>query len=144
LTGVAFEAMRPEDAAQVAVLAEQLGYPCRVDEVRPRIEELLALPDEQLRVARQGERVVGYIHFLLRHSLTGARRVEIAQIVVLEELRGRGIGAAMLELAEEWARSRAVKRMRLLSRATRADAHRLYLKVGYAINKTSHVFEKAL
>jgi GNAT superfamily N-acetyltransferase len=136
--------MRAADAAEVAVLLGQLGYPSAADEVGPRIEGLLALPEEQLRVARKDGRVVGFVHFLLRRSLSGGPRVEIAQIVVLEELRGNGIGAAMLQLAEEWARSRGVKRMRLLSRATRADAHRLYLKVGYTINKTSHVFEKPL
>jgi len=47
-------------------------------------------------------------------------------------------------LAEEWARERGVRKMKLSSRATRPDAHRLYLNLGYTIVKTSHFFEKPL
>lgn len=136
--------MRADDAAQVAVLATQLGYPCTADEVRPRIEAISALSDEQLRVARVDGRAAGYVHFLLRRGLSGAARVEIAQVVVEETLRGRGLGRALLLLAEDWARERGVSKMRLASRATRGDAHRLYLNLGYSIVKTSHFFEKAI
>jgi GNAT superfamily N-acetyltransferase len=141
---VAYDQMREDDAPQVAVLATQLGYPCSTDEVAPRIEAISALPFEQLRVARLEGRAVGYVHFLLRRGISGAPRVEIAQIVVAEALRGKGIGQALLMLAEEWARERGVTKMKLASRATRGNAHRLYLKLGYTMVKTSHFFEKQL
>jgi GNAT superfamily N-acetyltransferase len=141
---VTFERMRPDDAKEVAALATQLGYPCGAEEVRPRIEAISALPDEQLRVARLDGRAVGYVHFLLRRGISGVPRVEIAQVVVDEGMRSRGIGQALLVLAEEWARERGVAKMKLASRATRPDAHRLYLKLGYSIVKTSHFFEKGL
>jgi GNAT superfamily N-acetyltransferase len=139
-----YDRMRADDAAPVAALATQLGYPCSAEEVRPRIEAISSLPDEQLRVARVDGRAVGYVHFLLRRGISGAARVEIAQVVVDEAMRSRGIGQALLVLAEEWARERGVKKMKLASRATRGDAHRLYLKLGYSIVKTSHFFEKQL
>ena len=139
-----YDRMQPGDAPQVAMLATQLGYPCTAEDVRPRIEAISALPGEQLRVARVDGRAIGYIHFLLRRGISGAPRVEIAQVVVDEGMRGRGIGQALLMLAEEWAKERGVKKMKLASRATRGDAHRLYLKLGYSIVKTSHFFEKPL
>ncbi|HEY2031948.1 MAG TPA: GNAT family N-acetyltransferase [Myxococcales bacterium] len=139
-----YEKMRADDAAMVAQLATQLGYPCTAEEVRPRIEAISALADEQLRVARHDGRAIGYIHFLLRRGISGAPRVEIAQVVVEEAMRGRGIGRTLLLLAEDWARERGVRKMKLASRATRPDAHRLYLKLGYTIVKTSHFFEKPL
>jgi len=139
-----YDWMKPEDAPQVAMLAAQLGYPCTAEEVRPRIEAISALPGEQLRVARVDGRAVGYVHFLLRRGISGEPRVEIAQVVVEEGLRGRGLGKALLMLAEEWARERGVRKMKLSSRATRPDAHRLYLNLGYTIVKTSHFFEKPL
>jgi len=67
---------------------------------------------------------------------------ELAVIVVDSAYRGRGIGTQLVGLAEEWGRAQGLRRIRLSSRATRPDTHRLYLRLGYTINKTSHIFDK--
>jgi GNAT superfamily N-acetyltransferase len=136
--------MRASDAEDVAVLAAQLGYPCSAAGIRARIELFASEPVEQLRVARLSGKTVGWVHFQLERSLSTGDRVHLAGIVVKEKLRGRGIGARLVALAEEWGREQGIPRIRLASRATRADAHRLYLRLGYAISKTSHFFEKRL
>jgi hypothetical protein len=46
--------------------------------------------------------------------------------------------------AENWARERGLKSARFTSQIKREDAHRLYRRLGYAVTKTSHVFEKGL
>jgi GNAT superfamily N-acetyltransferase len=141
---IAFDEARADDAAEIAALAGQLGYPCTAADIRARLARLATEPTEQVRVARQEGKVVAWVHFHLIRSLSTDPRVEIAGIVVDERLRGQGIGARLVGLAEAWGRSQGLTRIRLASRATRADAHRLYLKLGYAIIKTSHFFEKPL
>jgi GNAT superfamily N-acetyltransferase len=144
MDGVTFDEMRAGDAAEVAVLAGQLGYPCSTQEIEARLALLSREPVEQLRVARAGPRVVGWVHFHLQRSLATEWRVEIAAIVVEQEMRGKGIGTALVGLAEEWGRAQGLRRIKLASRATRPDAHRLYLQLGYTIDKTSHIFVKTL
>jgi GNAT superfamily N-acetyltransferase len=139
-----FEQMRPEDAAGVALLAAQLGYPCAAEEVASRIALLAKDQAEQLRVARLGAKVAGWIHFQLRNSLTAGPRVEISQVVVDEAVRGKGIGANLCRLAEQWGRAQGLARIRLASQIKRTDTHRFYLNLGYTIDKTSHIFVKAL
>jgi GNAT superfamily N-acetyltransferase len=139
------DSMKVEDAARVAELAGQLGYPGTTEgEMRERIEAMLREPSEQLRVARDGDRVVGWIHFHLHRSLVSGPRVELAVVVVDSAYRGHGIGTQLVGLAEEWGRAQGLRRIRLSSRATRPDTHRLYLRLGYTINKTSHIFDKPL
>lgn len=144
MDGVSFDRMELSDAADVAVLAGQLGYPCSTGDIRARIEAFSKEPVEQLRVARLGTRVAGWVHFHLQRSLTTDSRVELATIVVDEKLRGRGIGARLVAMAEEWGREQGLPKIRLASRVTRPEAHKLYLRLGYTIDKTSHVFVKPL
>jgi GNAT superfamily N-acetyltransferase len=145
MDGVTLDEMRADDATEVAILAGQLGYPCSAEEIVSRLALLSEDPAaEQLRVARVGARTVGWVHFQRRRSLSTGPRVEICAVVVEQKSRGKGIGTALLALAEEWGRAQGLKRIRLASRATRPDAHRLYLKLGYTIDKTSHIFVKPL
>jgi GNAT superfamily N-acetyltransferase len=144
MDGVTFDEMRAGDAMDVAVLAEQLGYPCAPQDVQARIALFAAGPAEQLRVARIGQRVVGWVHFQLRFSLTTGPRVEISQIVVDQAMRGKGIGSKLLAMAEEWGRAQGLKKIRLASQVKRTATHRLYVRLGYTIDKTSHVFSKPL
>jgi GNAT superfamily N-acetyltransferase len=141
---VSFDRMQLSDAADVAVLAGQLGYPCSTEDIRARITRFSREPGEQLRVARIETRVVGWVHFHLQHSLTTDSRVELATIVVEEKQRGKGIGSRLVAMAEEWGREHGLKKIRLASRVTRPEAHKLYLNLGYKIDKTSHVFTKPL
>ena len=144
MDGVTFDRMQLSDAADVAVLAGQLGYPCTTEDIRARIARFLQEPGEQLRVARVGAAVVGWVHFHPHRSLTTDTRVELATIVVEEKLRGKGIGARLVAMAEEWGRAQGLRKIKLASRVTRPEAHKLYLRLGYTIDKTSHIFTKPL
>jgi len=55
-----------------------------------------------------------------------------------------GIGAALVEAAEGWARHRGATEMIVRSRSARVRAHRFYERIGYAEVKRSHVFVKSL
>jgi GNAT superfamily N-acetyltransferase len=144
MDGVTFDRMQLSDAADVAVLAGQLGYPSTAEDIRARMSLFEREAGEQLRVARLDSKVVGWVHFQLHRSLATEPRVELANVVVDEKLRGRGIGARLVALAEEWGKAQGIRKIRLASRVTRPEAHKLYLRLGYTIEKTSHVFTKPL
>ena len=135
----------PEDAAVIAELNEQLGYPGTVDEVRRRLVELRVREGEQaVFVACLGSHVGGWVDVALTFHLQSPVYALIGGLVVREGMRGLGIGKRLCEEAEAWSRTQGVPVVRVTSRSTRADAHRFYLRDGYSEVKTSRVFEKRL
>lgn len=136
---------RPDDEAALAELSEQLGYPSGVTQIRARLADILARDDQQVLVAEDAEgRPIGWIHTLVSYRLESDAFAEIAGLVVAEDRRSHGIGQALLEAAEAWARERGMRRMRVRSNALRERAHGFYVRRGYALHKTSRVFDKAL
>jgi GNAT superfamily N-acetyltransferase len=51
--------------------------------------------------------------------------------VVASDVRGRGIGRALVHEAEQWARAKGSPRMSLTSGVQRAEAHEFYKRLGY-------------
>lgn len=134
--------MTPADVAVVADLTTQLGYPTSVQETASR---LAALDDPHAAlVAEEDGRAVGWIHVALATSLVSGFTADIGGLVVDDASRSSGIGAELLAAAETWAREHGASRMVVRSRIARERAHRFYEREGYALIKTSHVFEKSL
>ena len=90
-----------------------------------------------LEAAADG-RVVGTMQLTVIPGLArrGATRMQIEAVRVSEELRGLGLGLAMIEWAVGHAREQAVSLVQLTSDARRVDAHRFYERLGFA---ASHV-----
>jgi len=146
-SGVASEAnptirpMESRDTGAVVPLIVQLGYQRSATEVAQWIAELD--PEHAAAfVACLGDAVVGWIEVSLQSHLATAPYALIGGLVVLDGVRGHGIGRLLCERAEAWAWERGVDAMRVTSRSTRPDAHRFYLRDGYETVKTSVVFEK--
>ena len=97
--------------------------------VRPRDEALVAVDT--------GGRVVGMIELWLRRpsSVPGSamiQRVHVSLGIAVDAgWRGRGVGTALLQAAEDWARERGATRMALGLDAFNAGALRLYERMGY-------------
>src|SRR3954464_5522423 len=135
----------PGDAAKIAELNGQLGYPATAGEIRERLEALGAQSAVRtVLVACAGDEVVGWVDVALSFHLQSPECALIGGLVVKDGMRGLGIGKRLCEAAEAWSREKGVSRMRVTSRSTRTDAHRFYLRDGYAEVKTSRVFEKVL
>ena len=67
----------------------------------------------------------------------------VADLVVLEKLRGRGIGRHLLKGVEEWARAEGYQEVALSSGVHRQAAHRFYQeKAAYEL--VSYQFQKKL
>jgi GNAT superfamily N-acetyltransferase len=140
----AIRPMRAGDAEAVAVLAGQLGYPSSTQEVHERMRHVLGRDDAAALVAEDAGRVIAWLHVEMRRSLVADHEAQVMALVVDEACRSRGIGAAMMAAAEDWARRQGADRLRVGSRVTRTDAHRFYERLGYDLSKTSHWFEKRL
>ena len=136
--------MRPEDAAVVADLTTQLGYPSTEDEIRRRYDLIKDRPEARLFVAQQAGSVVGWIHVQTTYLLDCDPRAEIWGLVVAESMRGTGVGRRLVEAAEEWARSRRLGVIALRSNQLRTRAQGFYQHLGYRITKTQNAFRKNL
>ena len=136
--------MRSEDAAPVAALTTQLGYPATEDVIRRRIDLITNRPDASLFVAAQGDTVVGWLHVQAMCSLENDPRGEIWGLVVSERARGTGVGRRLVEAAEQWAVVRGLGVMSLRSNQLRTDAHKFYEHLGYTVVKTQSAFRKNL
>jgi GNAT superfamily N-acetyltransferase len=97
-----------------------------------RLSQILAHPEYATFVAQAGADVVGLVgaslSFYYEQNGVNGR---ILVLVVDEEFRGRGVGAALLEAAEGWLSERGAATAILTSRHQRVDAHRFYQRQGY-------------
>ena len=138
-------AARTYDAEAIAGLGAQLGYPATRQQVASRLAGIEAEPASRVLVAENGNgSVVGWLHVAARAQLTEEACAEVLGLVVDESVRGGGIGAALLEAAEEWARGVGCAHLRVRSRVERERAHRFYQRAGFARVKTQAVLAKPL
>jgi len=143
--GVTLRQARSSDATELAALATELGYPSTAADVERRLPSLLSSPEHLLLVAAgPNDRAVGWLHAAIHRGLTNDARGEIVGLVVAADRRGSGIGARLLAETEKWARKAGVSQVRVRSNVARERAHGFYLRAGYALAKTSHVFVKEL
>ncbi len=135
----------PDDAPTIARLSTQLGYPQSELDARRALQAVRAEASGEVFVATEdGGEVVGWIHVLLAPRLESGTYAEIGGLVVLEALRGRGIGTRLVEAAEAWAAARGAPTIRVRSNVVREDAHRFYTTRGYDVIKTQAVFRKSI
>lgn len=134
-----------EDAATIAALTGQLGYPVDADEQSRRLAQVLASERDAVFVAvDDDDRVIGWTHIQQRLMLESSDQALIAGLVVDEEYRSAGLGLDLLDAAEAWAAARGMRSVRVLSRVERERAHRFYTREGYELVKTSRAFDKRL
>ena len=136
--------IRAEDAEVAARLSTELGYPVDAPAVLERMQQIAGDRNRAVLVACLDGEVVGWIDLSVEYHLQTEPSVLIGGLVISESMRGQGIGLQLSKAAEDWARSRGVRRMRVRSNAIRERAHAFYLRGGYTRVKTSAVFEKTL
>ena len=136
---------RAQDAARLAELSAQLGYPATDTQIADRLRRLLRAPKHIVFVAEKpGAGVIGWLHASVVHLLESETRAEINGLIVADGHRSAGAGAKLLEAAEQWARKNGCKRMNVRSNVVRERAHEFYLRQGYDHYKTQKAFRKAL
>jgi GNAT superfamily N-acetyltransferase len=139
---------RDEVAAAVALINEATLSPDaeddqRLDEYWDAVLETRRRGGELVVAVYEGEVVAMCQIIIFRHfQYTAGWCCEIETVYVRADQRGRGVGAALLAHAEDFARDRGCYRVQLASRNERLDAHRFYRAHGY--HQNSQGFKKPL
>jgi GNAT superfamily N-acetyltransferase len=131
------------DAAAIAQLSGQLGYPVEADIMRERLERFLQLEEHAVFVAETNE-VVGWIHGAEYELLEVGRHGEIWGLVVADGQRGKGVGRQLTDAVEQWARSRGLDEISVRSNVIRPESHPFYERLGFTRYKTQHAYRKRL
>jgi GNAT superfamily N-acetyltransferase len=135
---------RPGDAAQLAELAGELGYPTTLKEMRQRLSRLKPATMHAVFVAEAGGKLIGWTHVSRNCVLEAPVRAEVNGLIVSSLARSRGTGKQLLRAAEEWARKQKCTGVNLRSNVIRDRAHAFYLREGYEHYKTQKAFRKPL
>lgn len=135
-----------QDCAQLHPLLHQLGYPSSDADIQKRLRDVLNDKSQTLLVAQSSsdERLLGFVQVGYRPLLVTNRVAEIAGLVVLDSIRGSGVGRMLLAAAEDWARKNWCGEVTLRSNVIREEAHKFYLHLGYSEYKRSLAFKKSL
>lgn len=132
-------------AAIMAMLADDEivrtrgDYPTEITpEVRAAFREIESDEASELWVGERGGEVIATLQLTIIPGLSrgGLKRALVEAVRVRADLRGQGIGAALMARVTERARQAGCGMMQLTSDKRRLDAHRFYEKLGYA---ASHV-----
>jgi GNAT superfamily N-acetyltransferase len=132
------------DVREMARLFGQLGYDIPVDTLARRLEGFHQAGDTALVAEDDATpgRLLGTATLHVTPVLHRAGPVgRVSALVVDADVRGRGVGRAMMAAAEHWAAERGCILMEVTSNQRRVDAHRFYEGLGY--ERTSFRFARA-
>ena len=132
------------DADAIARLTTELGYPADPEQILSRLEMLLRSDLYFIAVAEDASGAVGWVAAEQRLLLESGERAEIVGLVVSAGNRRAGIGTALVQAAEAWARSRGFAAINVRSNVLRDAAHEFYERLGYTRIKTQHAYRKTL
>jgi GNAT superfamily N-acetyltransferase len=123
---------RDEDADAVAEQLGHLGYPASPAEIPARLARLRARGEAETFVALAEHRIVGLATVHARDVLHQARPVlQLTALVVAPDVRGRGVGRALVGVVEQWAADRGADRLVLTTALHRAEAPGFYERLGF-------------
>jgi GNAT superfamily N-acetyltransferase len=140
----------PEDEPDLRALAERLtafdlpawrkSEDIAVADGRAMMEAVRAGdPDNEVWMAERDGRVAGCLHVLGAIDFFGQRHGHISVIATTAAAEGSGVGAALLDYAEKWARQRGFTLMTLNVFAANARARRFYDRGGWVPEMLKYV-----
>jgi GNAT superfamily N-acetyltransferase len=130
-------AIRPAaatDAATLAVLLAELGYPTDADQAVARVARLAADPRAIALVACDGDTVCGLATVHAHDNLNRDEpSVQLTLLVTASGVRGSGVGRALVAAAEAWTERHGARRLVVTTAVHRAGAHAFYERLGYTL-----------
>ncbi len=131
------------DAEPMARLLGELGYPTAPADVPERLERVNADGGAVYVAVDAANRIVGVTCLTSHFSIhTPGPVAYITALVTSSEARGSGVGRALVEEAERWARAAGCVRLSVTSAERRSDAHAFYPRCG--LPYTGRRFSKSL
>lgn len=122
----------PGDLERIAVLFGQLGYPNDAGQLARRLAAVPAGDTMRVLVAQEGDTVAGVAVVHVMAPLHVPERWALLSALVVDDgQRSGGLGAALLQAAETFAREHGCAQLELSSNVARTRAHRFYERQGY-------------
>lgn len=138
--GLQVRPFRQSDLAAVRDLLRQLGYDISEAELAGRIARVGEAAGHHCVMAELDGRVAGMLHVFARRALEKPCEAVVQALVVDAGLRGRGLGSALMRLAETWASAQGLGSIALHTRHAQA----FYEAIGYDRIASSDLMRKAL
>jgi ribosomal protein S18 acetylase RimI-like enzyme len=115
------------------LLSSSAPTPTRAD-----LGEIVSSPATTLFLARDGDQgpIVGTLTLALFRIPSGVR-AWIEDVIVAEEVQGRGCGEQLTRAALEAASAAGARTVDLTSRSSRSAANRLYQRLGFVTRETN-------
>jgi ribosomal protein S18 acetylase RimI-like enzyme len=127
-------AARSADAAQVADLLAELGYPTTTGDAQHRLARLLARDDAGVLVADAAGEVIGVAAYQLLELLERAQpQCRLTALVVRADTRRLGVARALVADVEALACAHGCFRVEVTTRASREDALDFYTAAGFTV-----------
>ena len=114
---------------------DEMGYQYSLVDTIQNITKLLSSNSDRIYVAVYDDTIVGYVHANDYDLIYAPHLKNIMGIAVSSKYKRKGIGRALLQQVEHWARETGASGIRLVSGATRTDAHAFYRHCGFEGNK---------
>ena len=130
------------DLERLQHLMLELGYRVEVKALNHNISEICKKGGEVFIAEKNGV-PVGSLCVIMDARLAEGIYAEIVSLIVSEKERGKGVGKALVKMAEAWAEKR-VDKIRVRANAIRSGAHAFYKDRGFEETKTQKVFIKSL
>jgi GNAT superfamily N-acetyltransferase len=125
----------PELQEAMARLLPQLNPRLTVPDM-DRLQRLVADPAVTLLVARDGDEIVGTTTVIV-YTTPFWIKARLDEVVVDVSARGKGVGAALVKASLDLAREKGVEVVELQSGVHRAEANRLYPRMGFKLRETN-------
>jgi GNAT superfamily N-acetyltransferase len=120
------------DARVISSLLGELGYPADHEQVRERLNRLLARDDGAVLVAEIAGAPAGVAAYQIIDLLErAAPQCRITTLVTHSDHRRRGVARALLEAIESAAVRRGCFRLEVTTQPQREHALRFYMAVGF-------------
>jgi ribosomal protein S18 acetylase RimI-like enzyme len=106
-------------------------------EFLPMVRRLTEVAGFQLAYLQDGG-IKAVAGFRISEWLAGGRYLEIEDLVAKSDERSKGYGGELFDWLVKYAKENGCRQVRLVSRVSRVDAHRFYLRQG--MNLEAHYF----
>ena len=144
-TAISIRRAAREDASAIAQLSNTLGYSAEPAAIAERLRAILGSEADLVIVAEDTHRgVIGWLQAHAAQIVESGFRVEITGLVVSPTRRRRGVGRALVDEAERWAKAIAAEAIVVRSNVQRTESHAFYPASGYIATKTQNVYRKPL
>jgi len=119
-----------------------LGYDYDLEKQKAKIQAVLNDSTQVIFVAETNNKVVGYIHLVNYDVIYADNFKNCLGLAVDNDYKRNGIGSALLNQAEIWAKENGAAGIRLCSGIEREKAHQFYQSQGYEVTKLQKNIKK--